>query len=201
MIKNIIFDFGDVFINLDKQAPFRELKAYDILELSEADHAVLIEYEVGNISTEKVLGHFSKSYPLQINQFKSIWNSMLLDFPAHRMDWLKVLAGSKDYRLFLLSNTNDMHISWIKENWGSELYHAFKSCFEQFYLSHEIQLRKPNHDIYEFVLSENQLKAEETFFIDDTKANTDAAEKLGIRTWNIDPNSEDITQLKSKLPL
>ncbi|MAD97119.1 MAG: haloacid dehalogenase [Flavobacteriaceae bacterium] len=201
MIKNIIFDFGDVFINLDKFAPFKELKKHNIHALSEEDNEVLLKYEVGGMTTNEVLTYFSEAYPLNKNQFKSIWNMMLLDFPDYRMSWLQELAASKEYRLFLLSNTNDMHISWIKEDWGHELYTSFKACFEKFYLSHEIQLRKPNHNIYEYVLNENQLKAEETFFIDDTLNNTQAAEQLGIRTWNIDPQSEDIIHLKSKLPV
>ena len=92
-------------------------------------------------------------------------------------------------------NTNDLHISWIKKNWGLELYNDFKNCFEQFYLSHEIHFRKPNPDIYDFVLTNNQLKVHETFFIDDTKENTDAASKLGIHVWNLNPKNEDVTQL------
>ena len=123
------------------------------------------------------------------------WNAILLDFPTHRLTFLKELAKSKQYRLFLLSNTNDMHISWIQENWGSTLYLEFKNCFEEFYLSHEIHFRKPNADIYEFVLQENNLIADETFFIDDTEENTRAAEKLGIKTWNLQPGKEDIIDL------
>ena len=56
-----------------------------------------------------------------------------------------------------------MHISWIQDDWGKELFSEFESCFEQFYLSHEMHLRKPNADIYEFVLSQNDLNPEEDF--------------------------------------
>ena len=66
-----------------------------------------------------------------------------------------------------MSNTNDLHISWIQRDWGDKLYNEFKVCFEKFYLSHEINLRKPNTDIYEFVLNENKLQAKECLFIDD----------------------------------
>ena len=72
-----------------------------------------------------------------------------------------------------------------------------KTALIHFYLSHEIQLRKPNADIYEFVLKENNLKPEECLFIDDTKENTDTANKLGIHTWNIDETTEDIINLFS----
>ena len=105
------------------------------------------------------------------------------------------LNTSKKYRLFLLSNTNDLHISWIQKEWGIKKYREFKSCFEKFYLSHEICLRKPNANIYEFILNENHLRANETLFIDDTKDHTDAAKKLGIHVWNIDPLVEDVVNL------
>jgi putative hydrolase of the HAD superfamily len=71
----------------------------------------------------------------------------------------------------------------------------FKNCFEKFYLSHEIKLRKPNKEIYEFALKENNLIAEETLFIDDLEENTTAASALGIHVWNLIPNQEDVSQL------
>ena len=92
-----------------------------------------------------------------------------------------------------MSNTNALHISWVKAQ--VSFYEDFKSCFNEFYLSHEIGLRKPNANIYEFVLQENNIIASESLFIDDTKENTDAASKLGIHTWNINEKTEDITNL------
>ena len=102
------------------------------------------------------------------------------------------------YRIFLLSNTNSLHISWIQKTWGAELYSEFKKCFEKFYLSHEIHLRKPNQDIYKFVLNTNRLVPEETFFIDDTEENTITASTLGIKVWNINPACEDVVDLFSQ---
>ena len=69
--------------------------------------------------------------------------------------------------------------------------------FEQFYLSHEIGFRKPNTNIYEFVLQENKLNASETLFIDDTKENTDAAKLLGFKVWNNNPYKQDVVNLFS----
>jgi len=123
---------------------------------------------------------------------------MLLDFPIHRLYFLKILAKSKKYRIFLLSNTNDLHISWIQRTWGEKLFLEFKNCFEKFYLSHEIHLRKPNKDIYEYVIQSNKILPEETFFVDDTEENTDAANRLGIKSWNLNPNSEDVVDLFTK---
>ena len=207
MIKNIIFDFGDVFINLDKEATNKAFKNAGIDGLPDYMVYQCENFEKGICSTEKFLNRFVDRYFKELKgegfkdkkeEFISIWNSILLDFPIHKLVFLQELAKLKKYRLFLLSNTNELHISWIQNDWGSELYNEFKNCFEQFYLSHEIGFRKPNADIYEFVLQENNLKAAETFFIDDTLENTLAAEKLGIKTWNINPEREDVTTLLTK---
>ncbi|NVK53746.1 MAG: HAD family phosphatase [Flavobacteriaceae bacterium] len=198
MIKNIVFDFGDVFINLNKEATFIELAKLGVEDITEEMMNVAKQYEVGEISTQKFVHFFEKEFKINSDELIKAWNAILLDFPLHRLQFLKDLAATKKYRLFLLSNTNELHISWIQNNWGMKLYNEFKDCYEQFYLSHEIGFRKPNADIYEFVLQENGLKAEETFFIDDTEENTIAAEKLGIKVWNVIPGKEDVVDLLTK---
>ena len=195
MIKNIIFDFGDVFINLDKEATYKELAKLGVTEISEDMMQQHYQYEMGLISTDDFIDFFYNKFNISKEKLIYSWNAILLDFPKHRLDFLKKLAATNDYRLFLLSNTNDMHISWIQNDWGEELYNEFKSYFEQFYLSHEINLRKPNTNIFEFVLSENNLQAFETIFIDDTQENTNAAQELGIHVWNNCPKTEDVVDL------
>jgi putative hydrolase of the HAD superfamily len=198
MIKNIVFDFGDIFINLDKNRFAKELQQLGISQESEEMLPVFHQYEKGLISTEKFIAFFEEKLGVPSEKLLKAWNSILLDFPKERLSFIKELAKSKKYRLFLLSNTNDLHISWIKNNWGLVLYNSFKICFEQFYLSHEINLRKPNDTIYKFVLNTNNLIAEETFFIDDTKENTEAAKMLGISVWNLMPGEEDVLELFTK---
>jgi len=165
MIKNIVFDFGDVFINLDKEATFRRLKKLGVKEFTDDLLELGKQYEMGMITTHEFVKTFKTLFPsISEIDFKNAWNSMLLDFPPHRLSFLKSLANSKKYRIFLLSNTNDLHISWIQKTWGRKLFSEFKNCFEKFYLSHEIHLRKPNKNIYEFVIESNKLIPEETFF-------------------------------------
>ena len=199
MIKNIVFDFGDVFINLDKEATFKRLKELGVNEFTIELLELAKQYEMGMITTQEFVNTFKNYFPsISETDFKNAWNSMLLDFPLYRLSFLKLLANSKKYRIFLLSNTNDLHISWIQKTWGRKLFSEFKNCFEKFYLSHEINLRKPNKNIYEFVIESNKLKPEETFFVDDTEENTVVANKLGIKTWQLNPNSEDVVDLFSK---
>jgi FMN phosphatase YigB (HAD superfamily) len=198
MIKNIVFDFGDIFINLDKKLFAEELQKLHISQESEEMLPILQQYEMGLVSTDKFLTFFEERLSISEDKLKRAWNSILLDFPKERLRFIQNLSESEKYRLFLLSNTNDLHISWIQQNWGMEQYNAFKICFEQFYLSHEINLRKPNNNIYEFVLTSNDLEPKETLFIDDTKENTDAAKALGIHIWNLKPGKEDVLELPTK---
>lgn len=201
MIKNIIFDFGDIFINLDKEIVFREIVKFGGNPvLSPEIHTINMNYEIGEISSKSFVSQLSEVYPkASPEDIIGIWNGMLLDFPDYRLEFIEKLAKEQSYRLFLLSNTNALHIPEAERKMGIEKFDRFRNCFEKFYLSHEIHLRKPNADIFNFVLNENGLKAEETFFIDDSKENTDAAEKLGITCWNLQVGKEDIIHLKSKL--
>jgi len=194
MIRTIIFDFGDVFINLDKAATLREMKKLKIEIISEEILQKNLDYEKGMISSDVFLTSYLKSFSnLTKVQIRDSWNAILIDFPKYRYSFLKILSEKKYYQLILLSNTNEIHIDWVKEN--IPFYEDFKNCFDAFYFSHEINFRKPDADIFEFVLEKHNLKPEECLFIDDTRENTDAASALGIHTWNIDPSREDVIDL------
>jgi HAD superfamily hydrolase (TIGR01509 family) len=195
MIKNIIFDFGDVFINLDKEGAMQNaLDLFELKTLSKEMIAFNTLYEQGFISTDEFLEFYLDNFPkLSQENVLNAWQFILKDFPKHRLDFIQKLALEKKYKLILLSNTNELHIDWIKEN--VSFYEDFKNSFDTFYLSHEINLRKPNANIYEFVLNTHALKAKQTLFIDDTEENILAASKLGIHTWHIDPSKDDVTNL------
>ena len=196
MIKNIIFDFGDIFINLDKMGTYTAMAKLGVNEITEDMISVYYQYEKGLISTEEFIEFYQQKFPeIKREDLILAWNAILLDFPAERLAFLKNLQASKKYRLFLLSNTNDLHISWVQNNWGIPLYEEFKSCFEQFFLSYEIHFRKPDTNIYEFVLQENNLQVSETLFVDDLKENTASAQELGIHTWNLTSGKENVVDL------
>lgn len=194
MIKAIIFDFGDVFINLDKEGTNRRLKEMNVENLPESILAKNKEYEQGFVTSDEISEHYRIHFPqLEKDDFLDSWNSMLLEFPEYRLKFIQKLSEEKDYKLILLSNTNDAHIDHIKKE--VPFFEDFQNCFDAFYLSHEIGMRKPNPDIFEFVLKKHDLKAENCLFIDDTKDNTDTASKLGFHTWNIEPTREDVIDL------
>ena len=200
MIKNIVFDFGDIFINLDKLAVFKHMARFGFTALTPELDTLAKDYEMGLMSSERYVAALHDIFPkADAERIIRAWNSIILDFPQYRLDFIENLRKENNYRLFLLSNTNDLHITYIKETMGITRYNRFKACFEQFYLSHEIHMRKPNADIYKYVLAENELHANETFFIDDTPENTESAALLGINTWNLKVGQEDVIELTKKL--
>ena len=198
MIDNIIFDFGDVFINLDKPATFRELEKLGVREIPHALYDCHERYEKGLISTSDFIAQVMTILPgHEVRDLVKAWNAILLDLPQVRIDFLKRLRNSGRYRCFLLSNTNELHIESCVHELGSDLMTEFFGLFDKVYLSHEINMSKPDPNI--FLISENSLIPERTLFVDDTLEHIQAAKSVGLQTWHLQVGKEDITQLKSKL--
>ncbi|MDX1469986.1 MAG: HAD family phosphatase [Flavobacteriaceae bacterium] len=198
MIKTIIFDFGNVFINLDTEgARLNALNLFGIQEYPKWMEETNINYEKGLIPTYDFITYYMDQFP-KISEYGILdsWNYIIEDFPEHRLRFLQKLAKEGSYKLILLSNTNHLHIEWVK--YQVRFFNDFVDCFDRFYLSHEINMRKPDTEVFEYVLSENNLKAEECLFIDDSIENTISAYELGINVWNIDPKTEDVSQLFTK---
>lgn len=195
MIKTIIFDFGNVFIDLDIEgATKKTFKALNIDSLSEEMMAFNSFYEQGLITTNEFIDFYKDNFTnLTSEELVDNWNYMLRNFPEHRLNFLKKLKAKSKYKLILLSNTNELHINWIKEY--ILFYEEFKNCFDAFYLSHEIHLKKPDKAIFEFVLNENNIIATECLFIDDNKDNIETANSLNFKTWHINPEKEDVSNL------
>ncbi|MXO05035.1 HAD family phosphatase [Flavobacterium sp. HBTb2-11-1] len=197
MINAIIFDFGDIFINLDKPATISGLQKLGMTEWNNEFEQLNLSFEVGAISPEDFVGGFQKQLPnASQEEILKAWNAVLADFPFYRLEFLQEL--SKKYRLFLLSNTDSIHINTFEEKSGVSFYKDFYECFEKVYFSFDIGMRKPDPKIYQFVLEQNNLVAENTLFIDDKTENTDSAAALGIKVWNLQVGKEDVVDLFTK---
>ena len=111
MIKTLIFDFGDVFINLNKESTLIELQKLGITSFSEEMLQINIQYESGRINTETFVSSYLELFPNQKGeQLSAAWNAIILDFPEYRLEFIEELSKSKKHQLILLSNTNDLHI-------------------------------------------------------------------------------------------
>ena len=185
-IKNIIFDLGGVVLNLDQEKTLRAFKRLGAnLEELNLESSIFLDLETGKIEADYFLQTIFTMLKGEANkeQITQAWNSMLLELPPHRVEIIRQLKSK--YRLFLLSNTNSIHINAVYEEHGKSI---FEELFETVYLSHEIGIRKPDVACYEYVLSHAQLKGVETVFIDDNKSNLKGAEAAGMRTiWAKEP--------------
>ncbi|MFD2245575.1 HAD family hydrolase [Pontibacter ruber] len=192
-IKNIIFDLGGVIINLDYDKSIREMQKYSrsgspIQFTQRAQSRLFDLYETGNSTCEEFRDSLRREYDLEATdeQIDDAWNAMLLDIPKERIDLLRELG--KQYRIFLLSNTNAIHLKRFNEI----VAHSFTipsldSLFEQTYYSHLVGLRKPDAAIFEQILDENGLQKEETLFIDDSIQHVESARNLGLQTLHLQP--------------
>jgi len=203
MIKNIIFDFGNVLLNLDSGATARKMQTLLGAKFDEAygklrQARVFELYEVGGLSTEEFVDALRLCVSPALNEAEVIdaWNAVLLDFPLARMDM--ILRLRERYQVFLLSNINDLHARSIdaymlREHGMDDFQTRF---FDAVYYSHLIRLRKPPREIYEYVLADAELVAEETVFFDDIQANIEAACAVGIKgVWH-EAGSEIIEKMQ-----
>lgn len=197
MIEAIIFDFGDIFINLDKDAMKNAFHTLKLEEWNEDMRILNKAFEVGEISETEFLSGMQKHVPeASLEIIRKNWNTILMDFPLYRLEFLQQL--SQKYRLFLLSNTDAIHIRHFQETVGESFYSTFYQCFEKVYFSFELGMRKPDEEIYKLVLEQNNLSPKRTLFVDDKKENTDSASKLGIQVWNLQVGQEDVVHLFDK---
>lgn len=197
MIEAILFDFGDVFINLDKEATADGLKKLGLKKWSNNLEQLSFQFEKGEISATDFLSGIQKEIPnASLKEIKQAWKAILLDFPLYRLEFLQILSSK--YRLFLLSNTDAIHIATFEKENGASFYRDFYNCFEKVYFSFEIGMRKPDTAIYNFVLNDQGLQAKKTLFVDDKKENTDAALQLGMHVWNLQVGKEDVIDLFNK---
>lgn len=189
-IKNIIFDFGNVLMDLDLPAVEREFQRLwgDQFEQARAklgrDHIFEL-YETGGLSTDEFVAaiRFAGPSPLSKEQVVQAWNSIFIGMPKHRFDFL--LRLRQRYKLFLLSNINDLHERWIADYMVREhQIHDYElKYFDGVYFSHLIRLRKPDRDIYEYVLADAEILAGESVFFDDLEINVEAARQTGIQAF------------------
>lgn len=197
MIDTIIFDFGDIFINLDKEGTISGLKNLGMKEWNADFDHLNVSFEIGAISPEDFIGGFQKQLPnASKEEILKAWNTVLADFPYYRLEFLQEL--SKKYRLFLLSNTDSIHIATFEKKSGISFYQDFYNCFEKVYFSFDMGLRKPDPKIYQYLIDTHNLVPEKTLFVDDKKENTDSAAALGIKVWNLQVGKEDVIDLYKK---
>lgn len=199
-IKNLVFDFGGVLINIDFSLSIKAFQEAGIGEIEQVlfmanQNQLLLKLEKGEISPYEFRDTLRKITGVLLSDetIDRAWNALLLDIPEPRMRLLERLR--KKYRIFLLSNTNKIHYDYyrarLEEVYG---YASFNDLFEKAFFSFEMGKAKPDAEIYLQAASDGKFRPEETLFIDDLERNTKGAEKVGYHTYYL-KDGEDITQL------
>jgi glucose-1-phosphatase len=189
-IKNIIFDLGGVILNIDFKKTndaFHSLGLENFSQHINQFHItdLFLQYETGQIDDIGFIEGVAKlsDTPISQDDIVDAWNALLLDFPRERIDLLKRIRTQ--YRTFLLSNTNSIHLREFQQRLHTEQGVYLEDLFEKAYYSHVVNLRKPDAEIFSLVLKENNLDPSETLFIDDTESNFPEAKKLGIQIYHL----------------
>ena len=193
-IKNIIFDLGGVILNLDYIKTENEFKKIGVLHFKELynqkKQTVLFDdFEKGKIKPEDFISFFKESENLKIKEidFINAWNAMLLEIPVEKLEFIENLK--KNYKIFLLSNTNEIHIKKFENDLRkNNMLKQFYKCFDKIYYSSRMGKRKPDENCFNQVLEDNELSPENTLFIDDSIQHIEGAKKTGIKTFHLENN-------------
>ena len=187
--KNIIFDLGNVLVKLNPEGCIGAFKAIGMGELANPNPQsegmkLMSKLGVGMITTEEFCDAARKLTGSDVANEDIIdaANKMLVVIPDEKKERLLQLKKA-GYRLFLLSNTIDVHWDYCVEHLFPYQSLGVEDYFEHCFLSQRMHLAKPNARIYEEVIKQANINPDETLFIDDLKENCEAAEKLGIHTF------------------
>lgn len=189
-IRNIIFDLGGVLINLDYYRTieeFRKLGAVNLENVYQPPRQSVIfdEFEVGSISAAAFRAGVKKALEIGYvsdEQFDRAWNAMLLDIPRERLELVQKLRD-EGYKVFLFSNTNEIHYDAFMKICQDTMGKSFDDYFDQAYYSFRLGQKKPNVEAFCEVLQRHDLDAQETLFVDDTLMHIQGAMQAGMRTF------------------
>lgn len=188
-IKNIIFDLGNVLLNLDFDA---SIEAFKKLGLNEKvvdkkqaySDLVFYELETGKASADefrKRVREILNNPDATDKQIDDAWTAMILDIPAKRVKTIQKLRNN--FNVYLFSNTNEIHISKLHRQFTEQHGIEFPSLFVKDYYSHEIHDRKPDLSSYQKVIELSGVNPEDTLFVDDLEKNIWGAQKAGLKTF------------------
>jgi putative hydrolase of the HAD superfamily len=197
-IKNIILDLGVVIINIDSDRTVQAMKSLGF-ENFEKSYTLLKQIDLfdklekGQITPDefrrRLREHINKD--VSNESINSAWNAMLLDFPKQRIELIQKLG--RKYNLYLLSNTNEIHYQKYSKDFKSAFGFEFNSLFKKAYYSHQVGKRKPEPEIYEYLIRDSGIQPQESLFVDDLQVNLQEAQKTGIQTqWINSKNGDDL---------
>lgn len=202
-IKNVIFDWGNVLIDVSMECFTKACKENGIVFTEEEVNSThkagfFLEYEKGNISDQTFRDEIRSRAAIKLSNEKidSIWNTMLGAIPPEKLQLLHVLRNH--YNLYLLSNTNSIHWNYFSKKCFNYNGLNVNDFFKGIYLSYMLHTAKPDKTIFQIAMKDANLNIDETLFIDDSIINCETAKNLGIMTLNYKPG-ENLTECVFKI--
>jgi glucose-1-phosphatase len=189
-IRTIIFDLGGVILDLDVP---RTINAFaEMADITSAKAETIFHtslefnlYEKGGMTDQQFRDFLKFAYTPKSSdkEIDLAWNQMLRAIPVEKLELLEKLKTQ--YTVILLSNTNEIHLSYINQNLLPKESAGLDQYFHRAYYSHRMLKRKPDAEIFEQVLAENKLVPQQTLFLDDNLMNIKGAESVGIKTVHV----------------
>ncbi len=194
-IRNIIFDLGGVLLNID---PTKTIEAFGKLGMKQLvgdkglsyDHDIFYQMEQGQVTSDEFRNGIIKLLPNRVSyqEIDDAWTAMLLDFPAIRVELVKYLQ--KDFKVYLFSNTNAIHVEKFHSNFRIQHDFEVSSLFEKDFYSNEIGYRKPSIKSYQEIIRLSGIIPEESLFIDDSLPNVKGAIDSGLKGLWLEPDQK-----------
>lgn len=193
MIKQIWFDFGNVFIPIFPNLAQENFEKHSVQLTQEEIKLLNNSLETGKLEDSEFFETIASSckYLKSPSSIEKGWNELLGTLTDQNL-FLKKLK--QRYTLCLVSNTNITHIKTIKKDSGPFLWNNFIRQFEALFLSYEIGYRKPNPAYFNHALKQLNINPNAVLFIDDSDENIEAANKLGFKTLKFNLQEEDLRQ-------
>jgi len=197
VIKNVIFDLGGVLYRLDLARTEDSFKRLQVnpdgdaeleYHFEEGSATIFDRFELGQVSEAEFREELRSRLTIEAgdDDIDEAWNALLVSPVEENLELLLRIRGNA--RIFLLSNTNSIHVRHV-----GRACPALFPIFEKVYFSHELGLRKPGREIYEYLLKDAGMKASETLFLDDSVRNVDGARAAGLHALLIE-KAEDLGQ-------
>jgi putative hydrolase of the HAD superfamily len=187
-IETIIFDFGGVVLDIDPQLTINEFAKLGFTDLERVNSDVFTQlirkFERGILTPEVFRAKMKVFLGIDVSdqQFDEAWNALLFDIPGERIEIIEQVK--ENYRILLLSNSNEIHYDlYVRDLQLRFGYREFADLFHNAYFSFDVHLSKPDIEIYEFVINQEDLDPKKTLFIDDRLDNIEAARKTGLQTY------------------
>ena len=191
-LKNLIFDLGGVILDLSVDHTLESFARLSNLPKDQVQDLYVstpgfLQYEKGAIDDRAFRDFVRATFSISADDaaIDECWNAMLRGIPEMKLDLL--IRLQREFRVFLLSNTNAIHLEYINGVMlaGGSRKRMLDDYFHKAYYSHRMGKRKPDAEIFEQVLEENNLIPEQTLFLDDYAVNIEGAKSLGIKTVHV----------------